>query len=209
MAYTTEEEQIEQLKTFVKRYGVSIILGILIAIVAMYGFRYWKSRQAHIAAQASSSYSQLLNGVIENKTAIVTRQANYLIKEYPKTPYAAMASLFLAKLSVQKNQEESALKHLQWIIKQSNQSALIAVARLRRARIFLSQKKYQQALNEIKPVTSTAFQTVKSEITGDIMLAMGKPLKAKEAYQRALQTIHQHASMKPVLEMKLDDVSQA
>lgn len=205
--YLTEEEQIEQLKKFIKSYGVSIVLGILIAIAASVGYRYYKGRQAHIAVQAAVSYSQLLDGVVSNQPTVVTRQANYLLKEYPKTPYATMASLFLARQAINDKQPQQALVQLNKVINEGRQPAMVALARLRAARVYLSMKQYTTALNILAPIKSKAFLAVKSEITGDIMVAQNKPEKARLAYQVALKNIDQKASMKPVLEMKQDNVA--
>jgi predicted negative regulator of RcsB-dependent stress response len=44
MSALTEEEQLDNLKSFTKKYGSAIISGILIALIAFFGWQYWQKK---------------------------------------------------------------------------------------------------------------------------------------------------------------------
>ena len=44
--YLTEQEQIEQLKTWIKQYGLTILFGIVIALVLSFSWHYWQQYRA-------------------------------------------------------------------------------------------------------------------------------------------------------------------
>ena len=44
MSALTEEEQLDNLKSFGKKYGSAIISGILIALIAFFGWQYWQKK---------------------------------------------------------------------------------------------------------------------------------------------------------------------
>ena len=44
MSALSDEEQLDSLKSFTKKYGSAIISGILIALIAFFGWQYWKKK---------------------------------------------------------------------------------------------------------------------------------------------------------------------
>jgi len=40
----SDEEQFDSLKSFAKKYGSAMISGILIALIAFFGWEYWQKR---------------------------------------------------------------------------------------------------------------------------------------------------------------------
>ena len=40
----SDEEQLDQLKSFGKKYGSAMISGILIALIAFFGWEYWQKK---------------------------------------------------------------------------------------------------------------------------------------------------------------------
>lgn len=44
MSALSEEEQLDNLKSFSKKYGSALIIGILIALIAFLGWQYWQKK---------------------------------------------------------------------------------------------------------------------------------------------------------------------
>ena len=59
----TEEEQVEALKSWWKENGKSLIMGVVIAVAAVFGWRGWNQYQDDFAANASAMYESILNPV--------------------------------------------------------------------------------------------------------------------------------------------------
>ena len=57
--YETEEEQLEALKKWWKENGRSILLGLLLGVLIIAGWRGWQAYQANRAESASTLYEQM------------------------------------------------------------------------------------------------------------------------------------------------------
>ncbi len=44
MSALSDDEQLDSLKSFTKKYGSAIISGILIALIAFFGWQYWQKK---------------------------------------------------------------------------------------------------------------------------------------------------------------------
>ena len=54
--YRTEEEQVEALKRWFRDNGRSLVTAILIALILVFGFRYWQDSQLRQREAASAQY---------------------------------------------------------------------------------------------------------------------------------------------------------
>lgn len=208
MALYNEDEQVEAIKRWWKKYGTSLILGVVIGLGLMYGVQYWRQHQAKLNNEASIDYQQILTDLALNNDSAVTADANKLIKDMPKSVYATVANLILAKQAVEKNDLNKAATHLQWVIDKGKEDAFKQVARLRLARILLEEKQFDKAMNLLGTVNDSAYLPAISEVKGDILIAQGKQKEARDAYQTALKAISNQSPMRPILLMKLNSISK-
>ena len=95
--YMTEQEQIELLKNWIKQYGLVILTGVALAILAMTGWRYWQQREFRINSHASAVYDEMLTMRAQNNLQATEIQAEKLFTHYPKTTYSQFAALTLAR----------------------------------------------------------------------------------------------------------------
>ncbi|MFE8306215.1 tetratricopeptide repeat protein, partial [Acinetobacter baumannii] len=42
MSAMTDEEQLDSVKSFFKKYGSAMVTGVLIALIAFFGWEYWQ-----------------------------------------------------------------------------------------------------------------------------------------------------------------------
>src|SRR5579871_4833416 len=96
--YMNEQEQIQIIKDWWKKYGLSVIIGVILALAISWGWRYWQQHQQQTAEQASALFEQML--VLSTNHQPFAAAADQLIKNYPRTPYAALANLTLADQAV-------------------------------------------------------------------------------------------------------------
>ena len=200
--YNTEEEQVQAIKTWWKENSISIIAGIVIGIAVLAGYKYWVESNKNQAQQASVIYSQILSSDDKAKNTEILKA------EYSNTPYAALATLLLAKDYVNAKEVDKAISQLNWAINNNNDDAIKHVAQQRLARLYISENKVELAEALIKGVQAEGFTAGYNEIRGDINLAKKLPLQAKENYRLALSSLTQGDQRFDIIKMKLDDLTQ-
>ena len=182
---TSDQEQIQMVKDWWKRYGGYIVSAILVVAVISFGWRYWQHYQQRRIERASINYAQMLTALDQQKQEEVKLYAQQLMKDYAKSAYASMAALALAKIAVQDGDFSLAYEQLQFVLTKSSSSALKQIARIRAARVLLATKKPQAALDILATVDDAAYQAEIAEVSGDALFQLAKVAEAKQAYQKA------------------------
>lgn len=200
--YLTEQEQIQQLKTWLKQYGPTVVLGILLALIMTTSWRYWQNYHNKVLMHASSIYDEMLTLRAQNNASGAIIQAQKLLTHYRKTPYADMASLLLARDAVLKKNYPEAIKQLNGVMSHSKNSSLREIARIRIARILLTEQKPDEALDLLKKMDNKNYIGLVDEVRGDAYLIKQDPAAARHAYQLALQELPNAEVTRPILEMK-------
>ena len=172
--HATDQQQIELFKQWWKNNGTSIIMIFLIAIAASFSWRYWLQHREFVLEQASENYEQLLNSVVNNKSDEAVKEADNLMTQYSRTPYATLAALMLARQSVYQNNLTDAESRLLWVVNHSHNKALSQVARIRAARVLIAENQPQQALNLLSKMDNKSYEAAIDEVRGDAYLALGQ-----------------------------------
>jgi len=185
--YETEEQQVEALKKWWKENGTSLIVGLFVGVSALFGWRYFEEQQHSHAVFASDLYMQVMQNAatlsIDEKTIDIHNQ---LINEYSDTPYAALASLALAKTEYEKDNIDGAIAQLELAIKHANEDTTKQVASLRLVSIYLEQKKYEDAMSLLSMKHDAAYDAQYEELKGDVFSAKGDIAQARMAYDNAI-----------------------
>jgi predicted negative regulator of RcsB-dependent stress response len=201
--HLTDEEQLQQLKTWWKDNGTSLIIAVLVGFIAYFGFQGWQNHQQQQAEQASALYSELLETLTVDAQQSLSEEkkitANYLTEqlqnEYKTSQYAANASFLSAKTAVDDNKLDAAEKALLWVVENGNKPA-VSLAELRLARIYLSQKKYDAVLAIVNAGEGSTFLSLHAELKGDVFAAQSKWSSAREAYQQAIDSLADSSSFR-------------
>ena len=61
MSALSEEEQLDNLKSFAKKYGSAIVSGILIALIAFFGWEYWQKKTLAESQMQTAKVQQLMD----------------------------------------------------------------------------------------------------------------------------------------------------
>jgi predicted negative regulator of RcsB-dependent stress response len=184
-AYETDQEQMEMLRKWFKENGRWLLTAIVFGILAAFGWHIWQKQNNQRNEQASSLYEQLLTANEQNNPQTINEMSEEIVKRYPKTEYAALATLIAAKTAIYQNNNSGALNKLQWVIDHSASASLRQIARLRRARVQLSQNQPDEAQKTLSIVNDKTYQPAIDEVQGDIYSAKGDSAKARQYYQSA------------------------
>lgn len=207
--YLTEQEQVQQIKAWVKQYGMTVVAGILIAVIASSGWRYYQNYRNKQLLRASATYDEMLTLRAQNNADKATEQAKKLVGHFPKSPYAQMAAFMLARDAIMKKDYPEAINQLKWVIAHSKNHAIQQIARIRIARILLSSQNADGALEILKNIDDKSFLGMIDEVRGDAYLAKNDPKSARQAYELALKELPNAEITRPLLEMKYDNLAGA
>ncbi len=204
--HQTEEEQVQALKAWFRKNGGALIFGLAIGLAAIGGYRFWTDYQINQSQAASLAYANLQNYLLAGDSARVFEAGDKLVKQFSGTPYAALAALGMARMSVENGSLDAAEVHLQWVIDNASQDGLKHIARLRLARVLAAEKKYDEALTLVNSSVPASYASLYSELRGDILLAQKQIEQARSAYQQALDTVAADDRRSLLIEMKLNDL---
>ncbi|MFA5627315.1 MAG: tetratricopeptide repeat protein [Thiohalomonadaceae bacterium] len=207
--YRTEEEQVDALKDWWKENGRSVIIGALIALAAVFGWRYWQDTTRLNAESASTLYQQMLMQLDGGEDRAVIETARRIIAEHAKSTYAALASFSLAQQLVDQNDLDGAAAHLRWVMENSKLAELHLIAQLRLARVTLAQGRVDESLQLLAQINDKNSLALVEETKGDALLAKNDRGQALRAYQAAMAASADVPGKQQMLQMKIDDLSDA
>ena len=188
MAYSIEEEQeINQLKDWWKENGKTIIVAFILGVGGMFGWRYWQSHQAEQIAQASAQYDALIYSAQQDEQA---KKANIeqFVQANSKTAYAVFALLDEAKKATEKQDFAAAELNLNQALTQSQDEVLTSIVALRLSALQFQLGQLDNALTTLNQVKGESFNARKAILTGDIQVAKGDKVAAKNSFEQAQQS---------------------
>ena len=188
MAYSIEEEQeINQLKDWWKENSKTIIVAFILGVGGMFGWRYWQAYQAEQIAQASSQYDALIYSAQQDKQA---KKANIeqFVQANSKTAYAVFALLDEAKKAAEKQDFAAAEVNLNQALTQSQDEVLTSIVALRLSAVQFQLGQLDNALTTLNQVKGESFNARKALLTGDIQVAKGDKVAAKNSFEQAQQS---------------------
>lgn len=188
MAYSIEEEQeIKQLKDWWKENGKTIIVAFILGVGGMFGWRYWQAHQAEQIAQASAQYDALINSVQQDEQV---KKANIeqFMQANSKTAYAVFALLDEAKKATEKQDFSAAEANLNQALTQSQDEVLTSIVALRLSAVQFQLGQLDNALSTLNQVKGESFNARKAILTGDIQIAKGDKVAAKNSFEQAQQS---------------------
>jgi predicted negative regulator of RcsB-dependent stress response len=204
----SEEEQIENLKAWWKENGPSVLFGVVIGLAGLGGWTAWKDHKARQAAEASALYTQMLLKMESNQAPDqYTATIEALRSKYDDTAYASLAALIAAKLAVEQNNIDGAIKDLDWAAKHTDQPEIRITAKLRQARLLLSQGNFNQTETLLNETYPEAYTAVVEELRGDLQVAKGNPETARQAYEKALAASDIAPYTRQLIQSKLDQLT--
>ena len=187
MAYSIEEEQeINQLKDWWKENGKTIIVAFILGVGGMFGWRYWQAHQAEQIAQASAQYDALIYSAQQDEQA---KKANIeqFVQANSKTAYAVFALLDEAKKATEKQDFAAAEVNLNQALTQSQDEVLTSIVALRLSAVQFQLGQLDNALTTLNQVKGESFNARKAVLTGDIQVAKGDKVAAKNSFEQAQQ----------------------
>ncbi|KGT46965.1 tetratricopeptide repeat protein [Acinetobacter sp. HR7] len=210
MSAISDDDQLESLKSFTKKYGSSIITGILVALIAFFGWEYWQKKNLAESQKETARVQQLMDeaGATQGDAfAKLAETADKIVKEAPDSAQAIQTQLVMAKLAYDKQDYAAAERALKKVENSKvDDAGLVQIVKLRLAYAQLAQKKYDEALKTLDAVTEPAFKATADEARGDIYVAKNDIENAKKVYQSAWDALVERKEERQILQIKLESV---
>jgi predicted negative regulator of RcsB-dependent stress response len=198
MEYRTEEEQVEAIRRWWDENGRSIIISIVLALSAGFGWQACKNHDQQLGEAASHDYQMLLQQLAVSSSAPgadfseAKDLAEQIKSQYSSSGYAQFAALQLAKIAVRSNDMEQAKAQLKWALSKAPAKSDVAdIASVRLARVLASTGDTDQALEILEKGRGGAYAASYEVARGDIYMQLGQSEEAKEAYLQAKNTLAQ------------------
>lgn len=212
MSALTQEEQLDNLKSLSKKYGSAAVSGILVALIAFFGWNYWQKKQLHSAQNETARVQQLMDEAQSltgdpsayNKLAL---SADTVLKKNLDSVQAIQAELVMSKVAFDQGNYTAAERELKKVQNAKvDDEGLLQLVNLHLAYAQAAQKKYDDALKTLDLIKVPAFKASADEARGDIYVAKNDVAQARKAYQSAWDAIVARKQERQILQIKLESV---
>jgi predicted negative regulator of RcsB-dependent stress response len=198
-----EQEQIDDIKAFWKRYGDLITWTLVIVLAAFAAWNGWNTWQRSQGAKAGALFDQLEQAVQGGDAERAGRAFADLKERYPRTAYAQQGALVAAKLQYEKGQADAARATLEWAAEHAGDEAYKTAARVRLAGLLMDAKEYDKALKQLEGPLDKSFEALVADRRGDVFMAQGKRDDARSAYMAAWKSMDPALDYRRVIDAKL------
>ncbi|MCF9046797.1 YfgM family protein [Acinetobacter nectaris] len=209
----TEEEQLDNLKSLTKKYGSAIVSGVLIALIAFFGWNYWQKKQLVTGQNETARVQQLMDQAqsasMSDKNAMIglVTSADAIVSNGADTAQAIQAELVVAKAYSDRGDYASAERALMKVQgSKVSDEGLIALVNLHLAYVQIAEKKYDEAVKTLDLIKLPSFKATVDEARGDIFVYKNDVTNARTAYQNAWKEAVEHKQQPQILRTKLESV---
>jgi predicted negative regulator of RcsB-dependent stress response len=204
--YLTDDEQLDAVKRAFTEYAPWIIGGIVLGAGGWFGIQYYRSHQNERALLAATQFGAMTMALQVNDPKKSRQIADGLIKDFPSSPYADQAQLTIARIDVDSGLSSDAVAPLSQVMKNSKDTELRQIARLRLARVLIDQGKPDEAIKILAEGTPGSFAGRYHEVHGDALYAKKDVAGAIAEYNAALGAGDSGADA-ALLELKIADLA--
>lgn len=199
-----EQEQLEQVKAFWKRWGNLITWLVTAALAVFAAWQGWNYYQRDQASKAAAMYEEFAKALTAQDADKAAAAAADLKARFASTAYATQAGLQVAKLQLDKGKTDEARQSLTWVAEQGVDAGPYRdLARLRLAGLQLDAKAFDEAAKTLDAIKSPEFAGLSADRRGDLALLQDKRDAAKAEYQKALAALDKTLEYRRIVEAKL------
>jgi predicted negative regulator of RcsB-dependent stress response len=201
-------EQSERVRNWLRENGGAIVLGIVVAIAAVYGVRYWNNNLQNKRIAAATEYQSLGIALEAGNLDAAVEHFETLKARHKSSRYIGLSALYMAQARLEGGQYELAGKNLRLAMEQDPAGPVSIIARQRLARLMLDQGQADEALALLDTAGEiTGFESRYAEVRGDILASQGDTDAAVLAYQSALDTMAAGTGNRELIELKIDNLA--
>ena len=133
-----EHEQGELVRKWLRANTFSILVGIGIGLLLIFGYQQWQARTAQTRGEAAMQFESFVEAVDAERHDDAKRIAQTLREEFAKSPYAVFASLSEADSAVSKGDLAAAGAALEQAAQLASDPTVKSLIAIRQARVKLA-----------------------------------------------------------------------
>ena len=195
--FLTEEEQAERIKKWLREYGLSIGLLIVVSLAGVIGWRYYQEFRVEDRQEAANLYFDYVEARALGEP--VEEQLDRLRDEHSNSTYLVYTLLYEAKDAVENEAYEEAIDRFGEAFEAASNDTLRDLISTRQARIQAELERFDDALATLGKVKTEGFKALALEIQGDIHSRQGNIDDARIAYLAAKEALNQGQSEEALL----------
>jgi predicted negative regulator of RcsB-dependent stress response len=204
-----EQEQLDDLKHFWRKYGNLITWTIVLCMAGYAAWNGWNWYQREQSAKAAGMYEELDRAAVAGDADKAGRIFADLRDRYGSAAFAGQGGLLAAKVQFDKGQLPAAQQSLGWVAEHASEDEYRAIARLRLAALLLDEKKYDDALKQLAGSFPKSFEGLADDRRGDVLHAQGKDAEAIIAYQASYKLLDGTDDYRRLVDAKLTALGAA
>ena len=208
-AYQTEEEQIASMKRWWETNGKFLIIGLIVVVASVIGTRTWQNFELSTLSKASAQYDLMMQELEAGRVDSVLQRGAEIVKNNPDLQYGVLSAMLVAKVEVEKGNNDAAFQQLSWALENTESEKLKHIIRIRLAKVLLAQGKLNEALTHATFPQQADFASQYSIVQGDVYVKKGEVGSARTAYTAALNDKDMGSQLRTFVQMKLDDLGVA
>lgn len=203
-----EDDQIAALKSWWDRNGTVLVVGLVLVIGGVIGWRAYSDHSRSANEAASAAYQQYLElrEAADVDTGAIDAIIASLDTDYAGTSYQAFSLLHRAADAIGKSDLDGARGYLAKALAASSDQSLADLTRVRLARIEHQLGDDAAAIATLGGVKGAGFKSYAAEIKGDILLKQGSREDALAAY-RAAAAVEDADGDRMLLKLKIADLT--
>ncbi|HDO33827.1 MAG TPA: tetratricopeptide repeat protein [Chromatiales bacterium] len=209
--YASEKEQIDAIRVWWRENGKGIVVGVVLGLAGLFGWRMWQDYSHNRSEQASFEYARMSAALAQGKNDAARQWARQITVDYGSTSYGTLAAFAIARIDMDQGDAKAAGKRLQWAFEHTGDEGLRRLAALRLARVQISEGKLDAADKTLHSTPPGGFTAAFSQVEGDLYVARGDTQKARAAYGAALKALSPGAPVRErqLLKVKLGNLGGA
>ncbi|HKM96542.1 MAG TPA: YfgM family protein [Buttiauxella sp.] len=202
--YENDNEQVDAVKRFFAENGKALVVGVVLGIGALVGWRYWNNHQAESSMASSLEYQTVTQAVRADQPATLSAAEKFAANT--KNTYGALASLEIAQKYADNNDLAKAAAQLQQGLTSTSDENLQALINVRLARVQIQQKQIDAALKTLDSVKGEGWVAIIADLRGEALLSKGDKQGARDAWSKGSQTDASPA-LREMMQMKINNLS--
>lgn len=202
--YENENEQRDAIKNFFAENGKALVVGIVLGIGALVGWRYWNHGQLESVRQSSLAYDNAISALKSGNAQAVNGVEKFVAQN--SNTYGALASLSIAQKYVEQHDLTKANAQLMQGVNDAKDDNLKSLINLRLARVEIQQKQADAALKTLDSVKGEGWAAIVADLRGEALLSKGDKQGARDAWTKGVASDASPA-LRETIQMKINNLS--